>query len=117
MDQARLSMEIEADLLAAGASIQSAPPWLRDITRRISWARTGCEHLAADDAAVFPLYYYPDTPGAPSVMCAKCATPPPAICHLCHGPATEGIVAASGVLLVTVALCETHMAEMRDETD
>jgi hypothetical protein len=50
-------------------------------------------------------------------MCAKCATPPPPICHLCRGPATEGIVAASGVLLVTVALCQTHMAEMRDQDE
>lgn len=119
MDTARLAMEIEVGLLDMGATLRTVPEWLDDIVRRISWAQPACEHLAADGAAVYPLYYYPDPPGAPSVKCAKCATAPPPVCHLCRGPATEGIVAAVGVLLVTVALCDTHIADMRgdDETE
>lgn len=111
MDRAQLSMQVEADMLDAGADLMYAPDWMHDIIRDIGAAYAGCEHVRVDGNVAVPLCYYPTGLHGPTVTCGRCAKAPLPVCQVCGAAATEGVSALSGLLLVMVALCDAHMKQ------
>lgn len=112
VDAARAEMLIEANALAAGATLRVAPQWLAGHAEAIVDAKPDCPHMA-DAELTPPLLHYPFSG---TVRCGMCPVDPEPFCLLCGTPAAHGFGALTGLQVLVFSLCPAHEPDLTAST-